>query len=84
MSRKTFIQEMQEVKNDVLLLGSMVENAVMESVQALKDNDLDHSSVRFFSMTLLSTESATTMKIFLWQMRSYFRWMRIDVEDCRD
>lgn len=43
MSRKTFSQEMQEVKDDVLLLGSMVESAVMESVQALKDNDMDRS-----------------------------------------
>ena len=43
MSRKTFNREMQEVKNEVLLLASMVEEAVMESAQALKDNDLDRS-----------------------------------------
>jgi len=43
MSRKSFNQEMQEVKNEVLLLASMVEEAVMESAQALKDNDLDRS-----------------------------------------
>jgi len=43
MARKTFMQEMHEVKDDILLLGSMVEEAVMESVQALKDNDLDRS-----------------------------------------
>jgi len=43
MSRKTFSQEMQEVKNEVLLLGSMVEQAVTESAQALKDNDLERS-----------------------------------------
>ncbi len=43
MIRSAFRQEMREVKDDVLLLGSMVENAVMESVQALKDNDLERS-----------------------------------------
>jgi phosphate transport system protein len=43
MARKTLDQEIQEVKDDVLLLGSMVEDAVMESVRALKDNDLDRS-----------------------------------------
>lgn len=43
MSRKSFSQEMQEVKNEILPLASMVEEAVMESVQALKDNDLDRS-----------------------------------------
>jgi hypothetical protein len=43
MPRKTFTQEMHEVKDDILLLGSMVENIVSESVQALKDNDLDRS-----------------------------------------
>jgi phosphate transport system protein len=41
--RKTFNQEMKEVKDDVLMLSSMVENAVMQSVQALKDNDPDRS-----------------------------------------
>lgn len=41
--RQTFSQEMQEIKDEVLLLGSMVENAVMDSVQALKDNDLQRS-----------------------------------------
>ncbi len=43
MSRKAFNQEMQDVKNEVLLLASMVEEAVMESALALKDNDLDRS-----------------------------------------
>ena len=41
MSLKTFCQE---IKNEVLLLGSMVEEAVMDSAGALKDNDLDRSS----------------------------------------
>ena len=43
MSRKTFDQETQEIKNEVLLLSSMVEEAVIESATALKDNDLDRS-----------------------------------------
>ena len=41
MSRKTFTQEMQEVKDDLLLLSSMVEEAVMNSAEALKNNDLE-------------------------------------------
>lgn len=40
MSLKTFCQE---IKNEVLLLDSMVEEAVMDSAGALKDNDLDRS-----------------------------------------
>ena len=43
MSRTTFRQEMQEIKDDVLLLGSMVEDAVMKSVEALRDNNLERS-----------------------------------------
>jgi phosphate transport system protein len=43
MARKTFNQETQEIKNEVLLLSSMVEEAVMDSARALKDNDLDRS-----------------------------------------
>jgi phosphate transport system protein len=41
--RKTFNQEIQDIKDDVLLLGSMVENAVMEAARSLRDNDVDHS-----------------------------------------
>lgn len=43
MVRKTFSQELQDIKDDVLLLASIVEQVVMESVQALKDNDLERS-----------------------------------------
>ena len=43
MSRTTFNQETQEIKNEVLLLSSMVEEAVMDSAGALKDNDLNRS-----------------------------------------
>ena len=43
MSRKTFSQEMQEVKDEILLLSSMVEQAVMNSAEALKNSDLEHA-----------------------------------------
>ena len=43
MPRTTFSQEMQEIKDDVLLLGSMVEEAVMKSVEALRDNNVERS-----------------------------------------
>lgn len=43
MSRSNFNRELQEVKDDVLLLGSMVEDAVMKSVKALVDNNLERS-----------------------------------------
>jgi len=49
MARKTFNQETQEIKNEVLLLSSMVEEAVMESAIALKDNDLDRSRQVFLN-----------------------------------
>jgi phosphate transport system protein len=41
MQRKSFGQELQEVKNEILLLSSMVEQAVMDSATALKDNNLE-------------------------------------------
>jgi phosphate transport system protein len=43
MQRKTFGQEMQDLKDETLLLGSMVEQAVMNSVTALKENDLERA-----------------------------------------
>jgi len=40
MLRKTFENEIQQVKDDVLLLGSMVEQAILNSVEALKKRDI--------------------------------------------
>lgn len=40
MVRKTFETEIQQVKDDVLMLGSMVEKALLDSVEALKKRDI--------------------------------------------
>ena len=40
MLRKTFENEIQQVKDGVLILGSMVEQAILNSVDALKKRDL--------------------------------------------
>jgi phosphate transport system protein len=40
MIRKTFENEIQQVKDEVLLLGSMVEHAIIGSVEALKKRDI--------------------------------------------
>lgn len=40
MLRKTFEQELQHVKDELLVLGSMVEEATLKSVEALKKRDL--------------------------------------------
>ena len=40
MIRKTFEHEIQQVKDDVLLLGSMVEHAIIASVEVLKKRDI--------------------------------------------
>lgn len=48
MLRKTFENEIQQVKDDVLLLGSMVEQAILGSVDALKKRDIK-ASERIFT-----------------------------------
>jgi phosphate transport system protein len=40
MVRKTFETEIQQVKDNVLILGSMVEQALLDSVDALKKRDI--------------------------------------------
>ena len=40
MLRKTFESEIQQVRDDVLLLGSMVEQALLDSVESLKKRDI--------------------------------------------
>ena len=41
--RKTFESEIQQVKDDVLVLGSMVEEAILNTVEALKKRDIKAS-----------------------------------------
>jgi phosphate transport system protein len=43
MVRKTFDKELQRIKDDVLLLGSMVEKALTDAVAYLKARDLEAS-----------------------------------------
>ena len=43
MIRKTFENELQQVKDDVLVLGSMVEQAILDTVEALKKRDVKAS-----------------------------------------
>ncbi|HEY9153220.1 MAG TPA: phosphate signaling complex protein PhoU [Anaerolineales bacterium] len=40
MLRKTFETEIKQVKDDVLMLGSMVEQSIIEAVEGLKKRDL--------------------------------------------
>ena len=43
MLRKTFESEIQQVKDEVLVLGSMVEEAILDTVEALKKRDIKAS-----------------------------------------
>ncbi|GER78164.1 MAG: phosphate signaling complex protein PhoU [Anaerolineales bacterium] len=43
MIRKNFEHELQQVKDDILTLGGMVEQAVLDSMEALKKRDLQAS-----------------------------------------
>jgi phosphate transport system protein len=43
MVRKTFENELQELKDDILVLGSMVEQSILDSVAALKKRDTEAS-----------------------------------------
>ncbi len=47
MLRKTFENEIQQLKEDVLQLGSMVEQAILDSVEALKKRDVKASEKVF-------------------------------------
>lgn len=51
MLRKTFETEIKQVKDDVLVLGSMVEQAILGSVEALKKRDIKASEQIFANDT---------------------------------
>ncbi len=41
--RKTFEYEIQKLKDDILSLGSMVEKALLDSIDSLKNRDIPRS-----------------------------------------
>ena len=41
--RKTFEAEIQQLKDELLLMGSMVEQQILDSVEALKKRDMEAS-----------------------------------------
>lgn len=43
-TRKTFEFEIQELKDEIILIGSMVEQAMLASVEALKNRDMESSA----------------------------------------
>jgi len=43
MPRETFERELRRLEDETLILGSMVENAIMDSVQVLKRRDMEAS-----------------------------------------
>ncbi|MCX6079813.1 MAG: phosphate signaling complex protein PhoU [Chloroflexi bacterium] len=43
MARTTFEHEIQELKDEILILGSLVEQALLDAVDALKKRDIDWS-----------------------------------------
>jgi len=47
MVRKTFESEIQQVKDEVLILGSMVEKALLDAVEALKKRDIKEAQKIF-------------------------------------
>ena len=47
MVRKTFESEIQQVKDEVLILGSMVEKALLDSVEALRKRDIKEAQKIF-------------------------------------
>jgi len=54
--RKTFEIEIQQLKDELLIMGSMVEQAVLGSVDALKKRDLDASHLIYDSDTKINAK----------------------------
>jgi phosphate transport system protein len=56
MVRKTFETEIQQVKDEVLVLGSMVEEAILNTVEALKKRDIKASEEILKADKLVNTK----------------------------
>ena len=56
MPRKSLDQQLQIIRDDLLLLSSMVETALVESVSALKDHDMERSRNVYENDTLINAK----------------------------
>jgi len=64
MPRETFERELDKIQDEVLVLGSMVEQAVLASIEALKKRDIEASqriydADRYINMKRYEIEQAT-------------------------
>jgi phosphate transport system protein len=60
--RKTFEAEIQHLKDELLLMGSMVEQQILDSVESLKKRDIDASRQIYNADGQKSTLSASILK----------------------
>lgn len=63
MLRKTFENEIQQLKDEIIVLGSMVEQSVLDSVDALKKRDLEASK------KIIETDNQVNAKRFALENR---------------
>jgi phosphate transport system protein len=54
MPRKTFEHEIQAIKNQVMELGTMVEHAILQSIEALKKRDVEAAREIYANDTLVN------------------------------
>jgi len=64
MVRTTFEHEIQELKDEIIILGSMVEQAMLDSVEALKRRDLE------WSEKIVAGDAAINQKRFALENRA--------------
>ena len=57
-TRRTFELEIQELKDEIIVLGSMVEQAIIDSVEALKRRDVE------WSQRIVAADAAINQKRF--------------------
>ena len=73
MPRETFEAEIQRVKDDVLVLGSMVEQALLDSVEALKKRDIKAAEKVFTEDKAINKKRSGVLQVpVYWQAKDYF------------
>ena len=56
MTRKAFEHEIQKLKDGILALGSMVEQAILDSIDALKERDIPRSQIIYDNDELINAK----------------------------
>ena len=69
--REGFRKRLREIQDDILVMGSMVEKAILHSVNALKDRDMATANQVIANDEKINQNQETQYQMHRWKLTGY-------------